>query len=486
MRGRLRPAPPLLEAAGLVLFSGVLAATLLRSVGPPGPVAPAIPGSLPASVIELRVAYDFADVLGTLEASVPVRIGDINTIRGHPSDPALRYAVQADRDPFLIELASGELRLSAVITYGGRVWYHAPLGLQISASCGTGEDASGHPIPPPRAQVVLAAPMELSPDWNLSRGVHLVSVAPASPTDRCVVSVFGLEMDVTDAIMTEAADWLAGLVSEIDDALRSLEPAVHLEPWWDMVQDPMELDEGLWFSLNPESLHIGEARSTGPPGGRAARIEASLEITARPSIVSGPQPMTLRRPLPAPGGSAPATGRGIILDGLIGYETLAAIALEAVRGEPLRWAGLHLDLASIDLSSPSHGTLTGDVELLSPLRGVVRLAGTPVLDPTSASVTFPDLDFTVTQGGILLRIGVGVLRVGFLDRIRSALRIPVDDYLDRAHALAEGRIHATFPGDVRLTGSMHHTEVTHLVARPGDLLVRARIEATTLLTIGAD
>ena len=293
-------------------------------------------------------------------------------------------------------------------------------------------------------------------------------------------------MDVTDAIMTAAADWLVGLVSEIDDALRTLEPAELLEPWWDMVQDPMELDEGLWFSLNPESLHIGDPRSTGRPGDRDARIEAILEITARPSIVSGARPMNPRRPLPPHGGPAPARQRGIVLDGLIGYEALAAIAMEATRDEPLRWAGLELDLASIDLSSANHGTLTADVELHSPLRGTLRLAGTPVLDPTSASVTFPDLDFAVTKGGLLLRIGVGVLRVGFINRIRSALRIPVDDYLDRARTLAEGGIHATFPDDVRLTGSMHDAELTELFARPGDLMVRARIEATTLLTIGAD
>jgi len=486
MRGRLLPAPQLLGAAGLVLFSGVLAGTLLRAVGSPGPVAPPAPGLLPASVIELHVEYDPVEVLGSLETSVPVRIGDIAAVRVHPSDPALRYAVQADRGPFLVELASGELRLSTVITYGGQVWYSAPLGLQLNASCGTGEDASGNPIPPPRALVSLVAPLGISPDWNLSGGVRLASVEPVSEADRCAVSLLGLEMDVTDAIMAEAADWLLGLVSEIDDALRSLELAAHLGPWWEMVQDPMELDEEVWFSLNPEALHIGAPRSTGLPGDRATRIEATLEITARPAIVSGPRPMNPRRPLPPPGEPAPEADRRIVLDGLIGYESLVAVALEAVREAPLQWAGRRVELASMKLSSRSPGQLTVEVEVLSPLRGTLRLDGTPVLDPATGSVTMPDLDFAVTKGGILLRIGIGIIRVGFLERIRSGIRIPVEDHLDRARTLAEGGIHATFPGDVRLTGSMHSAEVTHLAPRPSDLMVRARIEATTLLTIGAD
>jgi hypothetical protein len=488
--GRL--APLLFGAVGLVFVAGLV--ILLRAPGP-GPDSESLSApfeGLPPSTITFRIHYHASELLDLLEAEVPGQVGDIRIVRSHPSDPALRYAVQADRIPFEIELRDGVAHVSTVLTYGGQVWYATPFGVELSASCGTA------PQTPPRAMVRFAVPIELQEDWTFSGGTRLESVEAVSENDRCEASILGLQLDVTEAILAEASQWLGGLADQIDDAFSELQLSELARPWWDAARDPVAVDEGVWFVLNPEGVHVGEPQGSGTlRAGEGGVLETQVTILAHPRVHLGPLPETTPAELPpllfgdrdeAPPGnpwSHPA-GEAIHLEGLLGYRELSTIVSDAAGTVAVALAGRPLEIPGIILGANPPGRLTAEVGLAGLLRGTVHLSGTPVLDHASNEVTFPDLDVVPGEGGLFFRTVVRITRWGILARLRRELRIPVGDAILQARSLAEDGLNATFTDDVRVSGTMGSLEITHLRAEADGLVIHARMQASTLLTIGAD
>ncbi len=441
-------------------------------VGPPGELEP-----LPSSSLRLPVVYDPAPLLETLETVVPARIGDLSERRPHPSDPALRYAFQAERDPFEVELRGDTVHLSTVIRYGGRMWYASPFGGDLTAACGLAQPGSEAP----RARIRLSSPLEVDEDWNLHSEMRVEEVAPLTPEDRCRASVLQLELDVTDLIMAAAEAFLEEQTEAIDATLEELDLLPHVEPFWDALRDPIPLAEGAWLILDPTGLAGGRlgGMNAGDPN-----IRTEIGILARPRIVMGAPPAPSSMPLPPLDRDASPGVGAILVDASLDYDYLSEVLAWALAGEPMRIGEREIRIREVRASEADDGRLRLDLEVEGAVDARLRIVGTPVYDPGSGELTVPDLELAVERGGALVRTGAWVLRTAFPGYLRSQARFPAADFVEAGRGLAAAGLNHRFSEEARMEGRVDSVEIVRVVATPGGVVVRTRIEAEARLVIG--
>ena len=163
-----------------------LLATSLGCIGgtvdapPPAAITDAAGDSLPVlppSIVDAPITYDLGPAFATLEAAVPRKFGDIAARRRSATNRRISTAFAAERTPFEITREGTTIRVATVLEYQGKGWYKAPLGAEVSGSCGM----SG---PRPRVSVAIATTLRMTPDWRLRGKSEVTSVTPFSSERR--------------------------------------------------------------------------------------------------------------------------------------------------------------------------------------------------------------------------------------------------------------------------------------------------------------
>ncbi len=468
--------------AALGLATLLLVLFFLR-VGTRGPDAVVVlPGELeelPPSSLHLPILYDPAPLLGALEEVVPARIGNLTDRRPHPSDPALRYAFQAERDPFEVELRGDTVHLSTVIHYGGQMWYTSPFGGELTAHCGVAEAGAT----PPRARIRLSSPLELEGDWTVRTQMRVGEIGPLTPEDRCRATFLQMDLDVTDLIMTAAELWLEDQTGAVDSVLGNLDLLPYVETFWEALRSPIPLADGVWLLLDPTALAGG---SLGGMDADEPNIRSAIGITARPRIVMGSPPAASSTPLPPLDTEAHPESVSILLDSQVDYPYLSELLTWALRDDPIQIAGRELRVREVRAESAGEQRLAVDLEVEGAFQGRVHLVGTPVFDSSSGEITVPDLDFTIEDGSVLVRAGAWVARTGFPGYIRSQVRFPASDFLEAGRALAATGMSHQLSAQARLEGSVDSIEIVQLSATPTGLVVRSQVVGDARLVVVED
>jgi len=476
----VRIVAPLLLAAGLVLFL-----VLNYPGGRDDPGRPGIssqergPGDLPLSLVTVTLAYDAADMLDELERAVPLQMGGLHLRQAHPTLQGLQYAFVARRDPFTVEMSGDSLRIATVIRYGGQAWYAAPFGLQLTTSCGISTGAEGDL----RTAVAFASPIQIEDDWSLRSAVELTRIEPVSPADRCVISLAGAELDVTDELLAAAEAWFRDQASRIDEVFAATRTTDQLEAYWEMLGNPIPLGGDAWLALGAEGVRFADLRGNGSEGGR---FQAVVEIAARPRITVGTPPEAEVRALPPHGRAWVDEGAGILVEGRVDYASISELAAAELRETEWAAFGRSVRIRQVRISGVGDGRMSVVVEVEGALEGSIELVGTPVFDPVSNEIHIPDLAVTVPSGTLLLRSAGWVLRTWFPSRIRALARWPMSGVLAEGRAAANQGLNVRFSDEVRMEGTMGAMEVVSIQASDDGLVVRGRVEATTHILIAQE
>jgi Domain of unknown function (DUF4403) len=428
---------------------------------------------LPSSLIEASVTYDLETAIDSLEAAVPRTYGNLETRQELGKNERVTFSYRLRRSPFRVHVKGQTVRISADIEYAGRVWYDPPIGPELEAACGTGED------PPRRARLTLETTGELTRDWGLrtrSRVVRLEALTD-SVRDRCRVTF--LRIDVTDRLLAAVRDLLDGTLAQFDGAVARWPVRHRFEKIWGDLQKPIRLADSVYMTIDPTAAQLG---AVGAHGGIAF---AQLRLFATPRVVTGARPILPRVPLP-PLERGEDVGRGVrvLLDASFTYPVASTMLKKALVGRTLVHRGYRIRIRDARLSGIGGGRVALRIDLVGSVRGAVYFTGTPGFDLDAHQITVPDLDYDAGTVNVLLHGYELLQQVRLRDFLRDRARIPDSAVVNRLSQLAETGINRPLPArGTRLRGRIHRAGVIAVHASLQDIRVRAVADADLSLSI---
>ncbi len=384
---------------------------------PPPPV-------LPLSRFDVPLTYDITKVLGKVDRAVPTEFGSLDSVHQVGDDDRKHYAFHATRGPFTAFGRGTEFHLRATLEYEARGFFKFGFTPTVSAGCGTSTDR------PPRLVVELATPLSLSPDWHLVSHVRLVRASPASRAarDRCEVRF--LHYDVTERIVDAARGALMDRLAAIDSTIGDVDLTDQAMGWWESLNRPIRLTDGVWLLLGPTQLRVGDVRGDG----HALIVHVGLD--ARPRIVTADsEPVVAALPLPPLAADTGAHGFHILLEGVVDYGTASQVLSDAVRGAVVTEQGHTVSIDSVLVSAESGGRLGLTVGFHGDAQGTLVLVGVPRHDETRHGIAMPDLDYDLHTASPLINAYSWLASPALRLLLRDRAILPEGQALDRGREL---------------------------------------------------
>jgi hypothetical protein len=449
-------------------------ATPIDLDAPPPPVVADLPDSLPGvsvSTIDARVTYQLATAVDSLEAAVPRSYGDIEERLPYAGNTRVSFAYALQRTPFRVHVVGQTVSVATDITYEGRVWYRPPIGPELHAGCGTGND------PKPRVHATLVSTFRLTPQWQLRTDTRVLRLVPFSEEDRDRCRLTILRIDVTDRMIEATRLMLEKNVHRFDGVASRWPVRAKFEKLWDQLQRPIFLTPGVYMEIHPDAVQLGEVVAAGDTVSARLRILASPRIVTERAIAA---PMPLPDLVPA-GQEARVTD--VALDASISYPVASALMRKAVVGRSIEQAGHRVWIRDVVLKGIGGGRVALGVRLAGRVRGMLYFTGTPSLDPAHHRVHVPDLDFDAGTFQLLVR-GLGWLRgVDIRDFLRAQASLPDSNGIGRLQALADGAVNRTLVPGVLLRGHVRDARGTGVHATTQALHLRAVANAEFTLAL---
>ena len=425
------------------------------------------------SVVIAPIVFDLAPAIARFETDVPRRFGSMDRRLRADSTSRTSVAFTATRSPFRVRVEGAEIIIETVLEYEGRGWYKPPIGPEVSAGCGGGEN------PKPRLLVRIVSTPSLTPQWGLRTQTRAeVTRFSEEPRDECHVSV--LKIDVTDKVVAAAGEEMTRLLARLDRHVARVDLRERIESIWRTMEGPIRLTDGVWLLIRPSAARLESL------GGGGDSLVAVVRLEVRPKIVSGlrPQERPLLTPLPPLGeatdradgeGAEALSGREfrIVLEGIFSYDTATALMRKALLGKAIRVVGRRVRIEDVTLSGIGSGRVALGVTFSGGVQGRLFLTGTPRLDLVRRQLAVPDLDFDIGSTDLLTH-GLSRWRGDAVrDFLRAKAIIPDSAALGGVERLAEHGMNRELTSGVRLEATLGGARGVAVSATREHLIVRA-------------
>lgn len=422
--------------------------------------APAPPPTV--SRFDVPLSYDFAQVLKTVERVVPTTFGSLADVKSMGSGDRKKYAYVATRGPFTAFARGGEVHLRTILTYTARGSYKPPIGPAVSATCG-GSGAR------PRIVAELVAPVTLTPNWHLRSKARIATLAPASTDDRDRCRISFLSIDVTERVLDAARKGIESRLPAIDAKVGAVDLTERATGWWNHLNAPIRLADGVWLLLQPEQLRLKGVRGEG----HVLTVAAGLD--AFPIVVTGARPARVVPPLPLLGNDTGTAGFRVALEGTVDYATASRTLTRALRNKSVALASHTVRIGAVTASRRSDGRLGLTVAFTGDAVGDVQFVGTPRVNRGTDQIVVSDLDFDLTTNSRLIG-GYAWLRSDvLLAFFRERARLPSAPVIAQGTQLIEKGLNRTVAGVLTLGGRVDSLVVLGVQVEPRGLTVRALV-----------
>jgi hypothetical protein len=463
----------LLIAAVGVYVRYRLAGPLVLNAPPPSVVADTLDTEpeATASSIDVLVTYNLGTAVDSLEAAVPRTYGDIEHKLPIANTRRANFAYAVRRSPFRVRVSGQTLSISADVEYQGKVWYRPPIGPELSAGCGTGDE------PRPRVHATLACTAQLTPHWQLRTDTRVLRLEPFSDDDRDRCRLTVLRIDVTDRVIEETQRMLEQNLQKFDTAVTHWPVRARFVGAWAQLQRPIWLANGVYLEINPYAAELGSV------GAEGDTVMARLRMLASPRVVDS-APADRDRPLP-PLQTARNIGSGahVAVEASFTYPVATTLLRRALVGRSLEQDGHRIQIRDVRLAGIGGGRVALSVTLAGRAQGRLYFTGTPSLDPVHHEISVPDLEFDVGTAQMLVRGYAWLKGVDIRDFLRARARLPESQAVGKLRGLAESAINRTLAPGVTLSGRIHDARATSVRTTSREIRLRAAADAEFKLAI---
>jgi hypothetical protein len=283
------------------------------------------------------------------------------------------------------------------------------------------------------------------------------------------------QVDVTAYLLRELDAKVAEVIPEIDARAGAELPIRSLvEQTWTALQHPLPVDaEGSWLTVGVEAVSLAPLRE------QAGALIASLGLDARPRVGIGPPPQAAPEPLPSLGEEQAEQALLALVVLELGREGAQrrlqrAVGLVDAQGLPTPERGLRFP----DQGAPYLQVRELEVLAVAPQlrvrlgfegsgKGTLYAVGTPIAELEHQRLHFPNLDFELHTGHVLLRLLDWQQHQGLRDKLRSKLQWDLGDKLEELRANLEGALTRS-AGGVQLSARIGQVRMLSLLEQEGD------------------
>lgn len=433
----------------------------------------AVVPDVPTSVVAAPIRVPLSRLLGLLERAVPERFGSLEERRPLPDNDRVEIAFSLDRAPLSLSVDGDTATVRTTIRYGLRAWYDPPLLPEVGGSCGEGPATER-----PRIEVAIRAPVTLDRDWRLRTAAGIATLRPLTPSDRDRCRVTFLNLDLTDRVLEGARSFLSAHLDDIDRLASEVDVRGPVAAWWATLQEPVQLTDSLWLSMRPEAVHREEIR------GRDQDLEVRLALRARPTVHYGGYPTLDTVPLPPLETGSGARGLDLRVEARVDYGAASQLLQEELRGMELSHEAGTIRLDSLRVFGVGGGRLAVEVRVSGDAAARLYLVGTPVIDPATARISVPDLDFDVATRDVVLATASWLRAVELRSLLRERAVWPATPAVEWITMWVERGLNRDLSDDLRVEGQASTVRILGAYALRDQLLVRVAIGGSATLVVG--
>jgi hypothetical protein len=412
------------------------------------------------SRFQAPLAYDFTPILAVVERAVPKTFGSLDSVKQIGDDKRKHYAFVATRDTFTTFMRGQLVHLKTTISYRAKGYYKPPIGPTIGAGCGNDKEQ-------PQIQIELVTPISLNKNWHLRSESRLEKLEPATdqPKDKCIVSI--LKYDVTSKVIDAARQAITKHLPDIDSKIAKIDLTQRASGWWDLLNRPIRLRDGVWLQLQPRQFRLGSVK------GSAHTMTVDAGLDAFPKIVTGAEPKTSPRPLPTLARDTSGVGFQIALDGIVDFETASKAVNDALRGKSVTQAAQTVTVKSVAVGPLSGGRIVLSVMFTGDATGALRFIGTPHLDADHDHVLVPDLDYDLQTNNDLINAFSRLRSDAFREMFREKATVPIKPALQQGKTLLLAGLNRTIGDVMTISARVDSVAVIGLRVTRAGLMVRA-------------
>jgi len=368
------------------------------------------------SEFEIPFAVNLKPLSEKAESAIPKELAsnDWETLASsRVGDMGVRYKFW--REPLAINIHGNTVSITIHSRYwmtaGHRIKGGLIPGLSLPwtafGSCGKGDEQ------PREIVFTLETTLSWGDDWRI---IPKTRILPNIYPVRCKISSF--DLDVTKPIDEEIARRLSVVAQIADKYLAErLDFRATARDVWAKANKPMEMDDGLWLTLNPEGIHVT------PVSGDGKNLETRIALTARPVVSAGKPRATSEKPFPSFAVDVPGAGLfSVAVKGEFSFESAGKELTRKYSNNPVKYEGKNVNVDEVRMY-PSGGLCVLQVRVSGSVSGTIYFTGRPVYD--GETLLLEDFDYTVETMNVLQAANEWLLHADFRQKLARQARFGV-------------------------------------------------------------
>lgn len=404
----------------LLLCAVLLSACATKVVdAPPNQPAPLDLPPLDASIVNIPLNINLDAVRSEVLKRVPSPLAsgsESRTVRVGLGTMALPVEAKVGHEVWLRDLTMRMTGKQFVIEAQAEFKVDARLqavGMGYSGvSCGVKEEL-------PRVQFTLPGVVSWGPQGKLVLSKGQWGLKWLKP---CNLTALNINVE-TVLNLPLVRDKVEKLVSDaLDAATNDLSLRPHLARYWPELNQPREVQPGIWLVLQPEKIGVAELVGTGN------QLATSVTVQARPQLVSGSKPALPLPAIPAVAVLPRSEGFHLELRADIGLDEANRMLNQQLAGKPIDANGRTVLIEKLRLYGNGDKAVLG-LTLKAPIEGEIYLLGKPVFDLEKNQVALTEVEYSLATSSWLASTADWMLGGSFREKIEEKARIKFDEDL---------------------------------------------------------
>lgn len=440
------------------------------------PIAPAVESIKPApkkqeiSVINVPIEVELKPYFKQADESVPKKLkGKEENCEG------TSYSYVFERSPIQFNGKGNQLQFDVDGKYALNINYCPKctdvfsengncISPRIYASCGVGE-------PMRKITITYATQVELLPNYQLKSKTKLKE---AKTIDKCEVTF--LNFDATERLMVEVEKSLKALASDIDKQVSETAIRSEVQKAWDLLSTPLKIDKYGYLMIQPEGLSVSEFQLNG------SVLKFSIAIEAFPKIQLS-KPNLVTKTLPELTPYTPQNGFNIHVDLVGNYDSLSRLLSSELKGKEIEIKRNKIILDSAKIFGSANKQISFEVSFSGKRKGILYLKGTPVFNPKTQEISFPDLTFDLETKNALLKSAKWIFNDKITQTIRTYSTYNLSVILKETQDKLELELNRKLDEKTSLAGKISKLQVDGIFPVDGEILIRTSLFGTINLRL---